>query len=80
MNTDNNNPQINKFIPETMDEFIQSLLFDPDFRKDHCLDCRHHKPQYICLKCKADIHEGYVDVVLRGNECRRVTLTEEPGK
>jgi hypothetical protein len=65
----------------TRDAYIKCLLFDPDnFRKNYCLDCDHHKVDYICMKCRLDIiDDRVVDVYLRGHSIGQVKL-EELGK
>jgi hypothetical protein len=64
-----------KTIPEN--SLIHTLVYYPDtFRGVHCLDCKNHKPGYICLKCKAEIHAeaGYVDVTRAGDFIGRYEL------
>jgi len=62
------------YKPIPANSFIHQLLYNPNFRKDQCTDCRHHKPMYFCLKCKAERHEGYVDVTLSGRYVGRFAL------
>ncbi len=64
----------NKYYPPTGDRDIDALLFDPDFRKNYCLDCKFHKPRYVCLRCKATIINNgeFVDVQLFDRIFKRV--------
>lgn len=61
-------------------DFVRDLLYNPDFRKIHCLECKNHKPMYLCLKCHAEPDTpGYFHVTIKGKSRGRLCF-EELGK
>ena len=67
---------LNIIKPESMTEFIHSLIHDPDFRMKHCLHCPKHKPRYLCLMCSADVYGEVVEITIRGNYHKQIPLSE----
>lgn len=65
---------LEQYKPIPANSFIHELIYNPNFRRDNCIDCKHHRPQYICQKCKAEIHDGFVDVTTSGTYMGRFAL------
>lgn len=62
-------------VTATKSEFIDLLLRDPrKFRQEHCLDCKHHRVMYVCLKCRVT-QAGFVYIYDR--YAGRVAMPEE---
>lgn len=76
---DTNKSVFPKYKPthQTTDTVLKSLWFDQDnFRKTFCLDCRHHKVEYICMKCRIDmIDDVRAFLTIRGQYVGEVSLS-----
>ncbi len=67
-----------KSLCATRNDQIKSLLYDPDnFRKLFCLDCKKHKPNYLCMKCRVvPITDQRGDLYIYGEYVGQIDLSE----